>query len=133
MTQPTDKEPTELDGIVGALILLLKDRPEKETMQALREALPQYVVSKKGDPPSQQLRHAAEEINEALGVADGSSGLGALGAKQVNQHLRRAAEQIKRAREVLGYISKDTPPRYYTAGLAIPSLRTKIKPPDWTS
>jgi hypothetical protein len=47
-------------------------------------------------------RNAVQSVHQALGLADGSSGLGALAAKNLNATVLIAAADLNRLGEVLG-------------------------------
>lgn len=85
----------ELEGIVGALILLLSDISEADQVHALRKALPELMIGP-DKPMGPVLRNIIATSVAALDICDGSSGIGALGAKTLNAHLRAIRNEAKR-------------------------------------
>lgn len=73
--------------VIGALTLLLADLSDDDRVRVLQRAAPDLMIA--GDAPMGPLmRDIAYTADQALGICDGSSGLGALAAKNLNSILR---------------------------------------------
>jgi hypothetical protein len=97
-----EEERSHQEAVTGALVLLLSDLPPDRVARALRVARPDMAVMSNAELVRSYYRNAVQSVHQALGLADGSSGLGALAAKNLNATVLIAAADLNRLGEVLG-------------------------------
>jgi hypothetical protein len=93
-----------LTELVSALHLLMGDLDTDSRAFILNEAFPELILLAKGVDAERvrwRINSTSFAVKTALDLADGTSGLGAIGARRVNSELRSAERHIDELRNIL--------------------------------
>ena len=92
-----------MDALAATLSLVFADHDHETVRQALYRAFPdKFDVTYRGIPTQASLSYAEATVVEALGYADGSSGIGVLAARNLNMKLRNVLITIQTLRREYG-------------------------------
>ena len=94
LTQEERYEIEQVKGIIGALQLLLGGKRGEDKAALIRHAFPGLIVSADFNEMRVKLFQHLTLIEAALGIVDGSSGLGALAAKDANHQIRAIRDSL---------------------------------------
>lgn len=94
----------DYEALVAALQLLLGDVPDDQKRAVFYKAFPDSFIMLRvdGTKMRDQLRLMRDNVEAALNIVDGSSGLGPAAAKNANVYLRDARAQIRLTAGILG-------------------------------
>lgn len=101
-----DDLPDHLKGQGAAVILLLSELPADEQVAIIRAACPGIIAAVAEGNLKANLHQLVYRVEEALNIADGSSGLGALAAKNLNTELKFIRNHAKGIATTVGVKTK---------------------------
>jgi hypothetical protein len=92
--EAADKEQEQIDAIVATLQLLLGGTDGMQKADLLHRAFPGLIVGSDLGALQKEFGTFLRAIQAAMDIADGSSGLGALAAKDLNAQLKRMINDL---------------------------------------
>jgi len=104
-----DGEAGKQQAIIATLQLLLLDGDNELKASLIQAAFPGLIVGADYDELRDKLWLATDTLDECLSIADGSSGLGALAAKNLNNQLSAAKRRIETLGDFLNINRKPQP------------------------
>lgn len=94
----------DYEALAAALQLLLGDVPDDQKRAVFYKAFPDSFIMLRveGGKMRDQLRLMRDNVEAALNIVDGSSGLGPAAAKNANVYLKDARARIRLTAGILG-------------------------------